>query len=182
MLIFGVAIAMLIVLDRLVNATRLGQSDPRGRAGRRHRVTHGRQRQRVIVLTFIVGGLLAGAGGFLYAQVVQRQLQHGLPARVSRRSPRPCSAASATCAVRCSEGCCSGVVEAYGGDLLGASYIDVTAFLVLVLILLFRPSGSARRAAGEGRMSLPNQAARRRGDAARQGRPIWRLTPAYGAD
>jgi len=34
-----------------------------------------------------------------------------------------------------------GVVEAYGGDLLGASYIDVTAFLVLVLILLFRPSG-----------------------------------------
>jgi branched-chain amino acid transport system permease protein len=34
-----------------------------------------------------------------------------------------------------------GVVESYGGELLGGSYIDVTAFLVLVLVLLFRPQG-----------------------------------------
>ena len=34
-----------------------------------------------------------------------------------------------------------GVIESYGGDILGGSYVDVTAFLVLVLVLLFRPSG-----------------------------------------
>ena len=34
-----------------------------------------------------------------------------------------------------------GVVEAYGGQLLGGSYVDVVAFMVLVLVLLFRPQG-----------------------------------------
>lgn len=34
-----------------------------------------------------------------------------------------------------------GVAEAFGGDILGDQYKDVVAFSLLVLILLFRPTG-----------------------------------------
>ena len=50
--------------------------------------------------------LAGGAAGFLYAQVFNAQFNMGfIPG--SRHSPPPCSAASATSAVPCSEACCS---------------------------------------------------------------------------
>ena len=46
----------------------------------------------------------------------------------SRRSPRPCSAASATFAARCSAASLLGLLESYGASCLGGEWKDVFAF------------------------------------------------------
>ena len=139
-LIFGVAIAMLIILDRLVNATRLGKAIRAVAQDSDTASLMGVNVNRVIVLTFIVGGLLAGAGGFLYAQVFNASYTMGFIPGIKAFTAAVLGGIGNVRGAMLG-GLLLGVVEAYGGDLLGASYIDVTAFLVLVLVLLFRPSG-----------------------------------------
>ena len=176
-LIFGVAIAMLIILDRLVNATRLGKAIRAVAQDADTASLMGDQRQPwSSCCTFIVGGLLAGAGGFLYAQVFNASYNMGFIPGIKAFTAAVLGGIGNVRGAMLG-GCCSGVVEAYGGDILGASYIDVTAFLVLVLILLFRPSGPARRAAGEGGMSAPAGAGHDSGMAGRL-RELWRPTAA----
>jgi branched-chain amino acid transport system permease protein len=140
MLIFGVAIVMLVLLDRLVNATRLGKAIRAVAQDADTASLMGINVSMVIVLTFIVGGLLAGAGGFLYAQVFNASYNMGFIPGIKAFTAAVLGGIGNVRGAMLG-GLLLGVVEAYGGELLGASYIDITAFLVLVLILLFRPSG-----------------------------------------
>jgi branched-chain amino acid transport system permease protein len=140
MLIFGVAIVMLVLLDRMVNATRLGKAIRAVAQDADTASLMGINVSMVIVLTFIVGGLLAGAGGFLYAQVFNASYNMGFIPGIKAFTAAVLGGIGNVRGAMLG-GLLLGVVEAYGGELLGASYIDITAFLVLVLILLFRPSG-----------------------------------------
>ena len=91
LLIFGIAILMLIVVDRLVNVTRLGKSIRAVAQDSDTASLMGIDVSRVIVLTFVLGGLLAGAGGFLYASVFSASYTMGFSARhqsVYRCCPR----------------------------------------------------------------------------------------------
>ncbi len=139
-LIFGVAIAMLVLLDRLVNATRLGKAIRAVAQDSDTASLMGINVNRVIVFTFIVGGLLAGAGGFLYAQVFSASYTMGFLPGIKAFTAAVLGGIGNVRGAMLG-GIVLGVVEAYGGDLLGGNYVDVVAFLVLVLVLLFRPSG-----------------------------------------
>jgi branched-chain amino acid transport system permease protein len=139
-LILGVAIIMLVLLDRLVNATRLGKAIRAVAQDSDTASLMGINVSRVIVLTFVVGGLLAGAGGFLYAQVFSASYTMGFLPGIKAFTAAVLGGIGNVRGAMLG-GVVLGVIESYGGDLLGGNYVDVVAFLVLVLVLLFRPSG-----------------------------------------
>jgi len=94
----------------------------------------------VIVLTFVLGGLLAGAGGFLYAMKFNASFTMGfIPGVKAFTAAVLGGIGNVRGAVL--GGIVLGLVENYGQFFLGPSYTDVVAFLVLVAILLVRPSG-----------------------------------------
>ena len=125
---------------------------------------------RVIAVTFVIGAALGAVAGVHGRHLLRhRALHHGLDARPEGVLARRCWAASATSRARCSAACCSALVEALGagyiGDftdlcqlggsagcsrrcaggghfiLFGRNYQDVFAFIVLILVLVFRPQG-----------------------------------------
>jgi branched-chain amino acid transport system permease protein len=140
LLIFGVAIAMLISLDRLVNGTRLGKAIRAVAQDSDTASLMGIDVNRIIIFTFVIGGLLAGAGGYLYAQVFSASYTMGFLPGIKAFTAAVLGGIGNVRGAMVG-GLVLGVVESYGGDLLGGSYVDVVAFLVLVMVLLFRPSG-----------------------------------------
>jgi branched-chain amino acid transport system permease protein len=139
-LILGIALLMLVLLDRLVNATRLGKAIRAVAQDSDTASLMGINVNRVIVLTFVVGGLLAGAGGFLYAQVFSASYTMGFLPGIKAFTAAVLGGIGNVRGAMLG-GVLLGVIESYGGDLLGGNYVDVVAFLVLVLVLLFRPQG-----------------------------------------
>ena len=96
---------------------------------------------RVVVLTFLLGGIWPAGPGLLYGSSSRRPATTSGSCPASRRSPRPCSAASATSAGALLGGLLLGLLENYGAAVFGGEWKDVFAFVVLVLVLMFRPSG-----------------------------------------
>ena len=134
------AVIMLVLLDRMVNATKLGQGI---RAVAQDADTAGLMGvniDRVISQTFVVGGLLGGAAGFLFAVAFDAQFNMGfLPGVKAFAAAVLGGIGNVRGAVL--GGLLLGVVESLSTSCAGAQWQDVTAFVVLVLVLMFRPSG-----------------------------------------
>ena len=139
-LILGIALLMLLALDRLVNGTRLGKAIRAVAQDSDTAQLMGIDVNKIIIFTFVIGGLLAGAGGYLYAQVLSASYTMGFLPGIKAFTAAVLGGIGNVRGAMLG-GLVLGVVESYGGDLLGGSYVDVVAFLVLVLVLLFRPSG-----------------------------------------
>ena len=140
LVIIAVAAVMLIILDTLVARTRLGQSIRAVAQDADTAVLMGVNVERVIVLTFVIGGALAGAGGFLQAMTFSAASNMGfLPGVKAFTAAVLGGIGNVRGAVL--GGITLGLVESYGGFIFQASYKDVIAFLVLVLILMIRPTG-----------------------------------------
>ncbi|MGD0056072.1 MAG: branched-chain amino acid ABC transporter permease [Acidimicrobiales bacterium] len=131
---------MLIGLDRLVATTKLGRSIRAVAQDAETASLMGVNIDRTIALTFILGGALGGAAGFLF----------GLGSGVVYTMGFTPALKAFTAAVLGGIGNLRGAV--LGGLLLGlaesfsvafvqAAYIDVVAFGILVLVLLVRPTG-----------------------------------------
>ncbi|MCK9875632.1 branched-chain amino acid ABC transporter permease [Frankia sp. AgPm24] len=140
LVIFAVAIAMLVGLDRLVAGTRLGQGIRAVAQDADTAVLMGVNVERIIIVTFVVGGLLAGAGGFLYAMTFNASYSMGFVPGVKAFTAAVLGGIGNVRGAMLG-GLLLGLVESYGGYLFQASYKDVIAFLVLVAILMIRPSG-----------------------------------------
>ncbi|EIV94446.1 branched-chain amino acid ABC transporter permease [Frankia sp. QA3] len=140
LVIFAVAVAMLIGLDRLVAGTRLGQGIRAVAQDADTAVLMGVNVERIIIVTFVVGGLLAGAGGFLYAMTFNASYSMGFVPGVKAFTAAVLGGIGNVRGAMLG-GLLLGLVESYGGYLFQASYKDVIAFLVLVAILMIRPSG-----------------------------------------
>jgi branched-chain amino acid transport system permease protein len=140
LVIVGVGAAMLLFLDRLVAKTRLGQSIRAVAQDAETASLMGVNVERVIVVTFVIGGMLAGAGGFLYAAKFNASFDMGfLPGITAFAAAVLGGIGNVRGAVL--GGILLGLVKAYSTKLIGAAYVDVVGFLVLVLVLLVRPSG-----------------------------------------
>ena len=123
---------------------------PCGCAGPDDGHADGVSRERVIMTTFLIGDCSPGGGAALHPAKVP---QGGSSTRAdscwaSRHSPPPSSAVSATCAAPCWAGLILGVMENYGQMLFGTQWRDVVAFVLLVLVLLIRPTASWVKAWG----------------------------------
>ena len=97
---------------------------------------------RTISFTFALGGALAGAGGVVYT-LYDRHLDvpARFPARACSRSRRRCSAASATSRGAVLGGLILGLIAAYNDGFGDARWTTTIVFSILILILVFRPSG-----------------------------------------
>jgi branched-chain amino acid transport system permease protein len=137
-----VALVMLFVLDRFVRTTRLGRGIRAVAQDPEVASMMGVNIDRIVVTTFFVGGVMAGAAGVMYVLVL------GIPAfwYIGFIPGIKAFAAAVLGGIGNIRGAMLGgvvlgMVEAYAVPCFGADWIDVTAFAVLVLVLLFRPTG-----------------------------------------
>jgi branched-chain amino acid transport system permease protein len=134
------AIVMFVFLDRVVALTKLGRGIRAVAEDAETASLMGVDIDRVISQTFVLGGLLGGAAGFLF----------GISAGVVYTMGFTPALKAFTAAVlggignirgAVLGGLTLGVAENLPSACVGASWRDVVAFGILVLVLLFRPTG-----------------------------------------
>jgi branched-chain amino acid transport system permease protein len=133
-------VIMFVTLDRIVAKTKLGRSIRAVAQDAETASLMGVNIDRTIALTFIIGGIFGGAGGFLF----------GLGSGVVYTMGFTPALKAFTAAVlggignlrgAVIGGLILGVAESFSIAFVQAAFIDVVAFAILLLILLFRPTG-----------------------------------------
>lgn len=135
------AALMMFILDRFINKTRLGKGIRAVSMDESTAALMGVNINRVITVTFLVGGLMAGAAGYFYMLTYENtSFKVGFVLGLS----------AFTAAVLGGIGNVRGalvgaftlgLLENYSGALFGVAWKSVIAFTLLVLVLLFRPTG-----------------------------------------
>ncbi len=148
-LILAVSTAMMTALMLLVNRTRLGRAMRATAESPRNAALMGVDANRVIAATFAIGAALAAVAGVLVAMNYNiAQFSMGfIPGLKAFTAAVLGGIGNIPGAVL--GGLLLGVIESLGagyvGDLtggfLGSHYQDIFAFVVLIIVLVFRPSG-----------------------------------------
>ena len=146
------ALALAFLVDRFINYTKFGRGI---RAVAQDPVTAtlmGVSRERVIMLTFLLGGILAGAAALLYTLRVPNGIIYsggfilGIKAFCAAVLGGIGNLRGALLG-----GLLLGVIELYGQAVLGSEWRDVVAFVLLILVLMFRPTGILGESLGRAR-------------------------------
>jgi branched-chain amino acid transport system permease protein len=151
--IFVAALLLMIIADVFVNRTRLGRGLRAVAQDPDTATLMGVNKERVIMLTFLVGGMLAGAAALFYLMKVPSGVQYnggfilGIKAFAAAVLGGIGNIRGALIG-----GLIIGVIGNYGATLLGnAQWIDVVCFVVLVGILMVRPTGLLGESLGRAR-------------------------------
>jgi branched-chain amino acid transport system permease protein len=138
-----VAIALTIALNSYVNISRMGRAMRATAQDRDTARLMGIDPDRVIVLTFILGGALAGVGGVMYGAYqnsinIDMGFQNGIFAFTAAVLGGIGSIRGAVLGAFM-----IGMVKTLGGQYLpgGTQYDYVWIFVVLIAVLVFRPEG-----------------------------------------
>jgi branched-chain amino acid transport system permease protein len=150
-LVFVAAILLMVGLDQFVRRSRLGRGIRATAQDSETAQLMGVNIDRVVALTFLLGGILAGAGGFLFAIFFETaRFNIGfLPGIKAFTAAVLGGIGNIRGALM--GGLLLGLLENYGAAVFGGEWKDVFAFLVLVLVLLFRPSGLLGETLGRAR-------------------------------
>ncbi|WP_426593833.1 branched-chain amino acid ABC transporter permease [Cellulomonas sp. McL0617] len=146
------ALVLAFMTDRFINATKFGRGI---RAVAQDPVTAtlmGVSRERVIVLTFLIGGILAGAAALLYTLRVPSGIIYsgGFILGIKAFSAAVLGGIGNLRGALLG-GLLLGVMELYGQAVFGTEWRDVVAFVLLVLVLMFRPTGILGESLGRAR-------------------------------
>jgi branched-chain amino acid transport system permease protein len=147
-IIMSSAVLMMVFLDRLVSQTKLGRSIRGVAEDAPTAALMGIDIDRTIARTFIIGGALGGAAGFLYGTAFGFFNMMGFIPGVKAFAAAVLGGIGNIRGAMIG-GLLLGVVEALvptapwgaGQSWVGLQWTDVVAFVVLVLVLVFRPSG-----------------------------------------
>ncbi|MGH3727699.1 MAG: branched-chain amino acid ABC transporter permease [Micromonosporaceae bacterium] len=145
------ALAMMVGLDQFINNSRLGRGvravaqDPDTAA------LMGVNKDRVIMLIFVLGGALAGVAALLFTMkfsITKFDIGFliGLKAFTAAVLGGIGNIRGALVG-----GLLLGVVEVYSSSVISSNWEDVTAFIVLVVVLMFRPTGLLGESLGKAR-------------------------------
>jgi branched-chain amino acid transport system permease protein len=142
-LVIVVAIVMLVTLDRFVNKTRLGRGIRAVAQDAQTASLMGVNIDRVVVTTFFVGGVMAGAAGMLYVAIYPAVPAFWFIGFTPGIKAFTAAVLGGIGNIRGAMlgGLVLGLVEAYTTPCFGAQWTDVVAFVVLVLVLMVRPTG-----------------------------------------
>jgi branched-chain amino acid transport system permease protein len=140
-LVFVAAIVMMIVLDRVVNRTRLGRGIRATAQDPETAVLMGVNIDRVVVATFALGGLMAGVAAMLYGlRFENTQYIAGFLPGIKAFTAAVLGGIGNIRGALVG-GLMLGLLETYGASALGSQWKDVFAFVVLIVVLMFRPTG-----------------------------------------
>lgn len=148
----GAALVMMVGLDIFINRSRMGRGvravaqDPNTAA------LMGVNKDRIIMIIFIAGGLMAGVAGVLYnirigVLTYSVGFLLGLKAFTAAVLGGIGNLRGALLG-----GFLLGVVENYASGLFGTQWKDFVAFAVLVVLLMFRPTGLLGESLGRARV------------------------------
>jgi branched-chain amino acid transport system permease protein len=145
------ALAMMFALDMFVRRTKFGRGiravaqDPESAA------LMGVNSSRVVQVTFLVGGLMAGAAATLYMMKIGSTRQNAGFILGVKAFTAAVMGGIGNLRGALLGGLLLGVMENWGSAVFGSEWKDVVAFVLLVLILLVRPSGLLGEALGKAR-------------------------------
>ncbi len=150
-LVIVAALGMMVVLDQLVRRTKFGRGiravaqDPESAA------LMGVNSTRVVQLTFLIGGLMAGAAATLYMIKIGATRQNAGFILGVKAFTAAVLGGIGNLRGALLGGLLLGVVENYGSAVFGTDWKDVVSFVLLILILLVRPSGLLGESLGKAR-------------------------------
>jgi branched-chain amino acid transport system permease protein len=143
------AVLMLVALNYLVNATKIGEAIRAVAQDRPTASLMGVNVNRIISLTFLIGGLMGGAAGVLYAMKFTRidPFVGFFPGLKGFTAAVMGGIGNLTGALL--GGIVLGMLETFAGSFMGiftmgaagTEYKDIFAFAILILVLIFRPQG-----------------------------------------
>ncbi len=143
------AVVMLMLLNYIVNATKIGTAIRAVAQDRASASLMGININLCVVVTFLIGGALGGAAGVLYALKFTRidPFVGFFPGLKAFTAAVLGGIGNLTGALL--GGLVLGLLETFAGSYLyiftmgaaGAEYKDILAFAILIIVLIFRPSG-----------------------------------------
>lgn len=141
LLVIVFAIILLITLDLFVNKTRLGKGIRAVSMDYDTSRLMGINLNKVISTTFLIGGLGTGAAAFFYITVYEMTrfsigFELGLAAFTAAVLGGIGNIRGAFAG-----GIALGLIEMYASAVLGTQWRSITAFVILILVLLFKPNG-----------------------------------------
>jgi branched-chain amino acid transport system permease protein len=147
------AIVAMIGVDQFIRRSRTGRGIRAVAQDPDTATLMGVNRERIIVVTFIIGGLIAGVGAIAWIMLVPQGAQYnggfilGVKAFAAAVLGGIGNVRGALLG-----GLLIGLIGNYGQTLLGAAeWSDVVAFVVLVLVLILRPTGLLGQSMGRSR-------------------------------
>ena len=149
--VIGAAVLMMVGLDTFVRRTRLGRGirsvaqDPEAAA------LMGVNSTRVIRATFLIGGLMAGVAATLYMIRIGTTRQDAGFILGVKAFTAAVLGGIGNLRGALLGGLVLGVAQNWGSAVFGSQWQDVVAFVLLVLILLVRPTGILGESLGKAR-------------------------------
>jgi branched-chain amino acid transport system permease protein len=142
---------MMICLGLFINRTRYGRGVRAVAQNPDTAALMGVNKDRVIMLIFLLGGLLAGAAALLYAvRYGNTRFNVGFLLGLKAFTAAVLGGIGNLRGALLG-GLLLGVVEVYAATLTTSNWEDVAAFVVLVVVLLFRPTGLLGESLGRAR-------------------------------
>jgi branched-chain amino acid transport system permease protein len=149
LVVITAAVLMLVGLNYIVNATRIGKAIRSVAQDRDTAALMGIGVNGIIAFTFLLGGSLGGAAGVLYALKFTRidPFVGFMPGMKAFTAAVLGGIGNLTGALL--GGIVLGMLESFAGAYLGtftmgnfgSEYKDIIAFLILILVIIFRPNG-----------------------------------------
>ncbi|CCH33948.1 branched-chain amino acid ABC transporter permease [Actinosynnema sp. NPDC047251] len=135
------AVLVMVGLDQLVNKTRIGRGIRATAQDPEAAVLMGVSIDNVVRVTFLLGGAMAGVAGSLYIMEIENTsyligFVLGIKAFTAAVLGGIGNLRGALMG-----GIVLGLIENWGAIFLGSEWKDVIAFTVLVVVLMFRPTG-----------------------------------------
>ena len=145
------ALLMMVVLDQFVRRSRLGRGIRATAQDPETAALMGVNSTRVIQVTFLLGGIMAGVAAFLYMlKIGNTKFDVGFLLGVKAFTAAVLGGIGNLRGALLG-GLVLGVAENWGQAIFGGEWRDVVAFVLLVVILLFRPTGLLGESLGKTR-------------------------------
>ena len=146
------ALLLALLTDMALNRTKFGRGIRAVAQDPTTATLMGVSRERIIMTTFLIGGLLAGAAALLYTLKVPQGIIYsgGFLLGIKAFSAAVLGGIGNLRGALLG-GLLLGIMENYGQAVFGTQWRDVVAFVLLVLVLLIRPTGILGESLGKAR-------------------------------
>jgi branched-chain amino acid transport system permease protein len=152
LVIIAAALVLALLTDIAINRTKFGRGIRAVAQDSTTATLMGVSRERIIMTTFLIGGLLAGAAALLYTLKVPQGIIYsgGFLLGIKAFSAAVLGGIGNLRGALLG-GLILGIMENYGQAVFGTQWRDVVAFVLLVLVLLIRPTGILGESLGKAR-------------------------------